>query len=71
MPGSPSALTRSQQYRRRQIGRGLREVRLWVADTRKPEFVTAADREGKTLHGRTDEAEALAFMEAAFDWPEE
>lgn len=70
MATSRGVFSKSQVYPRRQGGRGLREVRLWVADTRTPEFAATAEREARVLRGRKDERDALAFLEAAFDWPE-
>jgi hypothetical protein len=63
-------LTKSQRYRRRQSHRGMRQLRLWVPDPRRPEFAAEARRQGMLLRGRPEEAEALDFVAAATDWPE-
>ena len=49
----------------------MKLLRIWVPDTKRPEFAAEAARQAKLLRGRPEEAEALAFIEAAFAWPEE
>jgi Protein of unknown function (DUF3018) len=63
-------LTRSQRYRRQQAHRGMRQLRLWVPDPRRPEFAAEARRQGALQRGRPEEAEALDFIAAATEWPE-
>jgi len=67
---SPDGLSKFQRYRRAQSRKGMRLLRIWVPDTRSPEFAAEAERQGKLLRGRPEELEALAFIEAATDWPE-
>jgi len=45
-------------------------LRVWVPDPSRPEFAEEAERQGKLLRRRPEEKEAMAFIEAAFDWPE-
>lgn len=61
-------LTKFQRYRQQQQQRGMKELRLWVPDPRRPEFAAEARRQGLGLRGRAEEAEALAFIEAATMW---
>jgi hypothetical protein len=48
----------------------MKLLRVWVPDPRRPEFAKEAERQAKLLRGRLEEKEALAFIEAAFPWPE-
>ncbi|SMD09155.1 Protein of unknown function [Rhizobium sp. RU36D] len=73
MPRSKSAddgLTKFQRYRRQQQHRGMKQLRIWVPDPQRPEFAAEAERQGLLLRGRPEEAEALAFIAAATEWPE-
>lgn len=63
-------LTKSQRYRRQQSHRGMRQLRIWVPDPRRPEFAAEARRQGALLRGRPEETEALDFIAAAAEWPE-
>jgi len=63
-------LTKAQRYRKAQHHKGMKLLRVWVSDPRRPEFAREAARQGKLLHGRPEEAEALTFIDAAFSWPE-
>jgi Protein of unknown function (DUF3018) len=48
----------------------MRLLRIWVPDTRSPEFAREAERQGKLSRGRPEEKNATDFIEAAFDWPQ-
>ena len=63
-------LTKFQRYRLAQTHRGMKLLRIWVPDTKRPEFALEAARQGALLRGRPEEVEALTFIEAAFAWPE-
>ncbi len=63
-------LTKFQRYRRGQISKGMKLLRVWVPDPSHPEFAKEAERQGKLLRGRAEEKEAMDFIEAAFEWPE-
>lgn len=63
------SLSKFQRYRRAQEGKGLRLLRIWAPDPRRPEFAKEAARQAKLLRGRPEEIEALEFIEAAADWP--
>ena len=63
-------LTKAQRYRTAQRHRGMKLLRVWVPDPHRPEFAEEAARQSKLLRGRAEEAEALAFIDAAFPWPE-
>jgi hypothetical protein len=63
-------LTKFQRYRRGQISKGMKLLRVWAPDPHRPEFAREAERQAKLLRGRAEESEALDFIEAAFPWPE-
>ena len=63
-------LSKFQRYRRDQRSKGLRLLRVWVPDPSRPEFALEARRQGTLLSGRPEEKEAMAFIEAAFNWPD-
>ena len=64
------AESKFRRYRQAQRQRGMRLLRVWVPDPRRPEFAVEAARQAAMLRGRPEEQEALAFAEAAFDWRE-
>lgn len=64
-------LSKFQRYRRAQERRGMKLLRVWVPDPRKPEFAREAERQAALLRGRAEEREALEFIEAIVDWPDE
>ncbi len=59
-----------QRYRDSKRAKGMRLLRVWVPDPRRPEFAAEAERQAKLLRGRAEEREAMGFIEAAFEWPE-
>ena len=63
-------LTKFQRYRRARIDKGMKRLRVWVLDPTRPEFAREAARQARLLRGRPEEGEALAFIEAAFPWPD-
>ncbi len=71
-PSSPSSdgLTKFQRYRQSRTHLGMRLLRVWVPDPRRPEFAREAVRQANLLKGRPEEVEALDFIEAAFPWPD-
>ena len=69
-PASEDGLTKFQRYRRGKLSKGMKLLRIWVPDPTRPEFAKEAERQGKLLRGRPEEKEAIAFIEAAFEWPE-
>ena len=64
-------LSKFQRYRRAQQRKGMKLLRVWVPDPRKPEFAKEAARQAKLLRGRPEEREALDFIAAAAAWPED
>lgn len=68
---SPDGLTKFQRYRRAKARKGMRLLRIWVPDTRSPEFAAEAERQGKLLRGRPEEEDIMTFIEAVVEWPDE
>jgi hypothetical protein len=64
-------LSKFQRYRRAQQRKGMKLLRVWVPDPHRPEFAKEAERQAKLLRGRSEEKEALDFIDAAMDWPKE
>lgn len=60
---APSKQDKFRAYRARKKAAGLREVRLWLPDTRTPEFQKEAKRQAALLNHGRDEQEAVAMME--------
>jgi hypothetical protein len=67
---SDDGLTKFQRYRRGQRNKGMKLLRVWVPDPKRPEFTREAERQARLLRGRGEEKEALDFIGAAFTWPE-
>ena len=59
-----------QRYRRREQRQGMKMLRIWVPDPTRPDFAAEARRQGELLGGRQEEADAMAFIEAAVEWPD-
>jgi len=73
MPRAKSAsdgLSKFQRYRVSKGRRGMKLLRVWVPDPRRPEFVAEARRQAELLRDRPEQKEALDFIAAAFAWPE-
>jgi hypothetical protein len=60
-----------KRYRMNQKAKGRRLLRIWVPDTRTPEFQAEARRQALLLRDAPDEAEVMAFIEAVSDYGEE
>jgi len=63
-------INKFQRYRRNQHNRGMKLLRVWVPDPRRPEFAQEVERQALLLRGRAEEIESLDFIDAAFAWPE-
>lgn len=63
-------MTKFQRYRRTKEQQGMKLLRVWVPDPRRPEFAREAKRQADLLRVRPEQQEALGFIEAAFAWPE-
>jgi hypothetical protein len=67
LPQTPP-LSKFQRYRMGKRHKGMRLLRVWVPDPRSEGFQKEVDRQVKLLRNKPEEKEALAFIEAAFDW---
>ncbi|MGO9742292.1 MAG: antitoxin MazE-like protein [Roseiarcus sp.] len=63
-------LTKFQRYRLSKQRKGMKLLRVWVPDPRRPGFSSEAQRQAELLRGRPEQKDALNFIEAAFAWPE-
>jgi hypothetical protein len=63
-------LTKFQRYRLSKERKGMRLLRVWVPDPRRPAFTREAKRQAELLRLRPEQKEALEFIAAAFAWPE-
>lgn len=73
MPGHAvrNEVDKHKRYRSNQKGKGRRLLRIWVPDTRTPEFQAEARRQALLLRDAPDEEEVMAFIEAVSDYGEE
>lgn len=60
-----------RRYRERMKARGLKEVRLWVADPAAPGFLDDLKWQAALLRAAPEERETLGFIEAAGAWSDE
>ena len=65
--GGPSKF---QRYRKSQESKGMKLLRIWVPDPRRPEFAKEAARQGKLLRARQEERESMEFIATVVEWPE-
>lgn len=63
-------LTKFQRPRQHQQHRDMKLLRIWAPYPCLSEFASEARRQGGVLSGAPEEAEALLFIESAFEWPE-
>jgi hypothetical protein len=69
-PARKDGVDKFRRYRSSQKQRGMKLVRLWVADPQAPGFRQQARRQARLLRGAPEEQEALAFIDAAADLQE-
>jgi hypothetical protein len=50
--------------------KGLRQIHIWVPDTKRPGFADELRRQVASLKGTPEEQEALDFIEETSDWSE-
>lgn len=62
--------TRFQRFRARRKAQGMREIRLWVPDTRRQDFAEEIRRQLALIESSTEDQKTLAFIEHAADWSE-
>jgi hypothetical protein len=64
-PARSDGLDKFQRYRATRRARGLKLLRIWVADPHAPGFREEAQRQADLLRGAPEEGDALDFIEAA------
>lgn len=62
---SPAKYDKYRAYRERKKAKGLREVRMWVLDTRTPEFKEAVKRQAEAIRKSAEDREIARGMELA------
>jgi hypothetical protein len=67
-PALTDGIDKHKRYRMNQKKKGMRLLRMWVPDTRTPEFRAEAKRQALLLRGAPEELEALDFIEAVGDF---
>lgn len=55
-------------YRARMRAQGLRQIQMWVPDTRSPEFAKEARRQSRAIARSPQEKEDMAFIESLSSW---
>lgn len=66
-----SSRERVRSYRERQRAKGLKSVTFWLPDVNSPEFRAEARRQSLAVANDPDSDDHLAFIEQAFDWPQD
>jgi hypothetical protein len=64
---TPQHQDKFRRYRAAKKARGLKEVRLWLPDTKSPEFKAQLAQIEKELLASEEEREIALFMDAALD----
>jgi len=62
--------SRFQRFRARRKAQGMRELRLWVPDTRSPGFAEELRRQLALVEGALEDRETLDFIAHTADWSE-
>jgi len=60
--------TRFQRFRARRKAQGMKELRLWVPDTRRPGFAKEMMRQLALIEESPEDGDTLTFIEHAADW---
>ena len=55
-------------YRARMRAQGLRQIQMWVPDTRSPEFAKEARRQSRAVARSPHEKEDQAFIDSLSEW---
>jgi len=62
-----STRDRVKGYRERLRRQGLRQIQIWVPDTRSPDFAAEAHRQSTAVAASPHEADDQAFIDAISD----
>jgi len=64
---SPDRHDKFRAYRERKKAKGLREVRLWLPDTRTPEFQEALRKQAEVIRASEEDRRAAEDMQDLSD----
>jgi hypothetical protein len=64
---SPKRTDKFRAYRARKKAAGLREIRMWVPDTRTKEFWEKSVRAAEALRNHPSEEETMRWIETLYD----
>jgi Protein of unknown function (DUF3018) len=59
-----SSAEKVRAYRARMRAKGMRQIQIWVPDTRSPAFAAEAERQSRLIANSPGEAEDQAFVDA-------
>lgn len=59
-----------RRYRERLKAKGMRQMHIWVPDTKQQGFAEEIHRQLALIEQAGEEEETLDFIESAFDWSE-
>jgi len=59
-----------RRYREQLKAKGMRQMHIWVPDTKRQGFAEEMRRQLALTEETRDEEEVLDFIESAFDWDE-
>lgn len=59
-----SSAAKVRAYRARMRAKGMRQIQIWVPDTRSPAFAAEAERQSRIVANSPGEAEDQAFVDA-------
>jgi len=62
--------SRFRRFRARRKAQGMKELRLWVPDTRRPDFIKEIRRQLTLTEETPDDQETLSLIEDTADWSE-
>ncbi len=60
--------TRIQRFRARRKAQGMKELRIWVPDTKRPGFSKEIEHQLALIEGSAEDRDTLAFIEHTADW---
>ncbi len=60
--------TRFQRFRARRKAQGMKELRLWVPDTKRPGFAMKMKNQLALIEATSEDRDTMSFIESAADW---
>lgn len=70
VPAPKSSRDKVRAHRARMRAQGLRQITLWVPDTRTEEFRRQAHLDSLAISASEGEKDDLAFIESLIEWPD-